>query len=285
VTHTKRCPDRSASLAGYLWKMKKKYQFHLPQWNKRWFSIEGKYLKWYAREDSAEMSGQISLLDIKSINRFESGGGVYSFIIYSRERSLFLRADSARTMEMWFRAVQMHADLARGGNGSTLLSDSSLSATPSSTRTRKRNTLCDELERASRALDELERASRAEENLENVQAPETETIEALTGIPDSCCLTETSWDEEQHTSRYTKSALTTGSLEDSLDSTDSCDMVFPIRIRRPTSRSGTSEPHMTRNNNQTQPLKCFPKPEKFDRATVTHSSRIDVKTKKRCAWE
>jgi hypothetical protein len=61
-TKTKQKPVRSSSLAGYLWKMKRKHQLHLPQWDKRWFSIEGKSLKWYAKEDSTEASGQISLL-------------------------------------------------------------------------------------------------------------------------------------------------------------------------------------------------------------------------------
>jgi hypothetical protein len=54
-------PSRPCSLGGYLWKMKRKYKVHLPQWNKRWFSIEGKYLKWYTKESSLEPSGQILL--------------------------------------------------------------------------------------------------------------------------------------------------------------------------------------------------------------------------------
>lgn len=58
---------RPSSLAGYLWKMKRKHKLHLPQWNKRWFSIEGKLLKWYAKEDSKKESGQISLVVCFSI--------------------------------------------------------------------------------------------------------------------------------------------------------------------------------------------------------------------------
>lgn len=54
--------NRSSSLSGYLWKMKRKHKLHLPQWNKRWFSIEGKALKWYSKEDSLQSSGEISLL-------------------------------------------------------------------------------------------------------------------------------------------------------------------------------------------------------------------------------
>lgn len=54
-------PTRPCSLGGYLWKMKRKYKVHLPQWNKRWFSIEGKFLKWYAKESSAQSSGHILL--------------------------------------------------------------------------------------------------------------------------------------------------------------------------------------------------------------------------------
>jgi hypothetical protein len=76
---TKNKELRTASLAGYLWKMKRKHKFHLPQWNKRWFSIEGKFLKWYQKEDTKVASGEISLLDITSMNRFENSGGVYRF--------------------------------------------------------------------------------------------------------------------------------------------------------------------------------------------------------------
>lgn len=98
----------------------------------------------------------ISLQDITSINRFESSGGVYSFIIYSRERSLFLRAETLKNMEMWFRAIQMHADLARGGNGFTILSNQ---ATPPKNRFNKQTSLVAQLEKATQALTALEKTA------------------------------------------------------------------------------------------------------------------------------
>jgi hypothetical protein len=59
-------------------------------------------------------------------------------------------------MEMWFRAIQMHADLARGGNGFTILGNQS-TQTPPKNRLKKQNSLFDQLDRATKALTELER--------------------------------------------------------------------------------------------------------------------------------
>lgn len=95
------------------------------------------------------------------MNRFESSGGVYSFIIYSRERSLFLRAETLKNMEMWFRAIQMHADLARGGNGFTILSTQT-TTTPPKNRIKKQTSYFAQLEKATQALTELERNASAD---------------------------------------------------------------------------------------------------------------------------
>mmetsp|Transcript_18024 Transcript_18024/g.18781 ORF Transcript_18024/g.18781 Transcript_18024/m.18781 type:complete len:290 (-) Transcript_18024:113-982(-) len=231
--------SRPTSLAGYLWKMKRKHKLHLPQWNKRWFSIEGKFLKWYAKEESFESSGQISLLDITSMNRFESSGGVYSFIIYSRERSLFLRADSLRTMEMWFRAIQMHADLARGGNGFTILSTATTTSPPKN-RTKKHNSLLNQLERATKALTELERKvdlrqdSRCDIEPDSTSRNYYEQRESLGRDCD-----EVKEDPYYGRQESTSSALSTSPVysrtrgEDLEDSTESLDSIVPVPIRKP----------------------------------------------------
>ena len=78
-----------------------------------------------------------------------------SFIIYSRDRSLFLRAETIKNMEMWFRAIQMHADLVRGGSGFTILSNQA--STPPRNRSKKHNSIFDQLEKAKKELTELEK--------------------------------------------------------------------------------------------------------------------------------
>jgi hypothetical protein len=69
---------------------------------------------------------------------------------------LFLRAETNKNMEMWFRAIQMHADLARGGNGFTILSNST-TISPSKNRAKKHTSIFDQLDKATKALTELER--------------------------------------------------------------------------------------------------------------------------------
>ena len=39
----------------------KTQKFYVPKWTKRWFSIEGTTLKWYASEHTAEASGNINI--------------------------------------------------------------------------------------------------------------------------------------------------------------------------------------------------------------------------------
>lgn len=50
--------SRPCSLNGYLWKMKQEKKSLVPQWNKRWFSIEGKFLRWYRNPNDASSSGK-----------------------------------------------------------------------------------------------------------------------------------------------------------------------------------------------------------------------------------
>lgn len=113
---------RSASLSGYLWKMKREKKLVVPQWSKRWFSIEGRVLRWYNAANSENCSGEIELKDITRVSPFEAGGkGVFSFTVYYPDRNLLLRASSVSEMKMWVRAIELQADLARGGNGMMML--------------------------------------------------------------------------------------------------------------------------------------------------------------------
>jgi hypothetical protein len=112
--------SRAATLCGYLWKMKRAPKMALlsPQWTRRFFSIEGRRLKWYDSESSTAEKGSVDLRTITGVSRFEPGNkGVSSFIVCCPERNLLLRASSAAEMEKWIRAIQTQADRARGGSG------------------------------------------------------------------------------------------------------------------------------------------------------------------------
>lgn len=113
--------ERMSSLSGYLWKMKRGTRVIVPQWNKRWFSVEGRYLKWYEVADSEHPSGSVDLNIVDGIRAFDSAIGAYSFLVTTPERKLVLRAASRNDMNKWIRALNLQADLARGGLGMSII--------------------------------------------------------------------------------------------------------------------------------------------------------------------
>jgi PH domain len=119
---------RVSSLCGYLWKMKRSHHrmILVPQWNKRWFSIEGRLLKWYAAASSDHSSGMVDLRFITNVAAFEAQG-VYSFILSYPDRNILLRAANSSDMDKWIRALQFQADVARGGCGMTIVTASNTS--------------------------------------------------------------------------------------------------------------------------------------------------------------
>lgn len=150
--------SRDASFSGYLWKMKREKKAVVPQWSKRWFSIEGRYLRWYSHANSESASGHIEFEQITGVCRFESGGGgVYSFLIYHPDRNLLLRASSGGEMKMWLRAIQMQADLAKGGDGMGILCKPNPSDGVARQRKMRSSTLESELNRKLVELDRLEK--------------------------------------------------------------------------------------------------------------------------------
>ena len=62
---------RPSSLCGYLWKMKRQRKLLVPQLNKRWFSIQGRYFCWYKNAYDDEPSGSIDLKKVSCITRFQ----------------------------------------------------------------------------------------------------------------------------------------------------------------------------------------------------------------------
>lgn len=159
TTFTTENYTRQCSLSGYLLKMKRHRKLLVPQWNRRWFSIEGKFLKWYETSTSEESSGSIDLKRVSYISRFEMQGA-YSFIIGYPDRNLMIRAETLECMDKWIRALQLQADIARGGNGMNIITNSGPSSPSARSRTaakKKSSSLEAELDRSLRQLQELER--------------------------------------------------------------------------------------------------------------------------------
>ena len=151
-------PQRISSLNGFLWKMKRNHQkiALVPQWNKRWFSIEGKLLKWYPTPSAEKASGMVDLRFITSITKFESSLGVFSFILSYPDRNLLLRAQSLSDMNKWMRALQFQADIVRGGDGTGIVSDV--------------NSSCSNPQGKGRGLKDKYRPATLEANLEATMA-------------------------------------------------------------------------------------------------------------------
>ena len=154
---------RPCSLCGYLYKMKRRRKLLVPQWNKRWFSIEGKYFRWYTNPTDEEPSGSLDLKKVSYITRFEMQGA-YSFIVGYPDRNLMLRTDSQVDLDKWIRALNMQADVARGGNGMNVITGSpSIPTSPegknkaNNGKQRRSFTLEAELDRSMRQLQDLER--------------------------------------------------------------------------------------------------------------------------------
>ena len=149
--------SRSSSLSGYLWKLKRTPQMALiPQWHQRWFSIERHLLKWYATPLAEKASGIVDLRFVTDIGAFESGGGVYSFIISYPDRNLLLRAPSQGEMDKWMRALRYQADIVRGGDGTGTITDT--------------NSFCSSPQGKGRGIKDKYRPSTLEATLEATMA-------------------------------------------------------------------------------------------------------------------
>lgn len=175
-------PEQSkGSFSGYLWKMKRTKKTIVPQWAKRWYSIEGRYLRWYTSPSSDEQCGEIELESVTGVNRFESSGnGVNSFVISCPDRNLLLRASSPAEMKMWMRALQMQANLAKGGNGMGILCKTQANDRHFTNLQKKlrSHTLESELDRTIAELDMLQR-SISESDYASVENPESDKKPSL----------------------------------------------------------------------------------------------------------
>ncbi|RHY28330.1 hypothetical protein DYB32_006049 [Aphanomyces invadans] len=92
--------------------MKREPKMLTSDWTRRWFSLEGKQLKYYQSKTSTDASKSIDLLSIESIRPFDSGDhGLYSFVLKTPDRSYFLRAESEGDLKRWVRGLREQQDL------------------------------------------------------------------------------------------------------------------------------------------------------------------------------
>ncbi|KAJ1412013.1 hypothetical protein B484DRAFT_335945, partial [Ochromonadaceae sp. CCMP2298] len=103
-----------SSYRGYLLKMRRSHNMLAPQWGKRWFSIEGRFLRWYRQESDVSSSGMIDLRNVRSITKIDMyGTGGFTFCVTNEDRNLVLRASANVELNGWVRNLHMHADIAR----------------------------------------------------------------------------------------------------------------------------------------------------------------------------
>jgi hypothetical protein len=114
--------NRVSSFKGYLFKMRRSQNVLAPQWGKRWFSIEGRFLKWYRQESDLNSSGMVDLKYTRNITKLDCGG-LCTFVVICQDRNIILRANALLEMNNWIRALHIQADIARGGSGMCIVSD------------------------------------------------------------------------------------------------------------------------------------------------------------------
>lgn len=154
--------SRTCSFSGWLWKMKRGRKVIIPQWNKRWFSIEGPFFRWYEQPSSEEMSGSMDLNMLDAIKTVETTQGAFTFILSHPDRKLLLRATSQNERAKWIRAIQAQADLAKGGSGDGIIGDKKIpTGSPNQFKIKRRSikgrSLEQDLDRTMKQLDELEK--------------------------------------------------------------------------------------------------------------------------------
>lgn len=100
----------------------------ITQWGKRFFAIEGRYLRWYRSASDELSSGMMNLRFIRKILRSESSDeedlkrlGTNVFVIFCNDRNIVLRVPTINEMYHWIQALHFHCNIARGGDGSKLI--------------------------------------------------------------------------------------------------------------------------------------------------------------------
>lgn len=159
--------NRVSSYRGYLYKMKRSQNLLAPQWGKRWFSVEGRFLKWYRQDSDVCHAGMVDLRHTKRIQKADPATGIagHTFVVACQDRNLYLRASTNAEMTNWMKALHRQADIAKGGNGMHMVHEEDVddhNYRPPSSGNKKGNSrqsisLSMELENNLKKLEELER--------------------------------------------------------------------------------------------------------------------------------
>jgi len=134
-----------APCSGFLWKKKRRTTANSgsngnsggsggsllggSEWTKRWFTLEGRFLRWRWSSLSSEASGSIDLRDVISLREMhdKSQQEQTDFALQTEARCFYLRAPSGSEARRWVRALQMYSDRAKGGDGTGIISSGAFS--------------------------------------------------------------------------------------------------------------------------------------------------------------
>lgn len=109
-----------AALSGYLEMLKEDGG---DVWERHWVTIEGPTLNWYTNERRNHKIGTFQLNSLHKIQRQPDGlSEFHKVFLYNADRDLTIRARTIHELEMWIRAIELYADLARGGDGHGIIS-------------------------------------------------------------------------------------------------------------------------------------------------------------------
>lgn len=95
-------PVRHASLKGYLYKYKREPKLLTGQWTRRYFAVEGQFLRYYRSESAIDepWRGSIDLTTVKSIEKY-GHKSTMAMVISLPERNLMLRAEDNLQLDKW----------------------------------------------------------------------------------------------------------------------------------------------------------------------------------------
>eukprot|EP00753_Platysulcus_tardus_P005997 PLAT13867.1.p1 GENE.PLAT13867.1~~PLAT13867.1.p1 ORF type:complete len:554 (-),score=142.55 PLAT13867.1:84-1745(-) len=102
-----------ATMAGYLHKRKRHHRRFTPDWNKRWFTIEGKELRYYSSSSASLPSGMVLFRRLRLVRHLkeEDGRRGCRFQVYGADRTFELRAKSSSEADKWVRQIQLQMDV------------------------------------------------------------------------------------------------------------------------------------------------------------------------------
>lgn len=90
-----------------------------PVWKSYWFAIEGRELNWY---ETDRMISKIGSFELVTLHKIERNREIpHSAFLFNAHEDLAIRGRSEHELEMWLRAIELYADLSRGGDGTGIV--------------------------------------------------------------------------------------------------------------------------------------------------------------------